>query len=68
MFDRSKTVAFAAAILDACYWILDIGKRISDKIQEHQGTRIQYPGSRSISNGFHQNTLIARKHIMQLKG
>jgi hypothetical protein len=29
---------------------------------------IQYSGSRNISNDFHQDTLIAGKHFMQLKG
>jgi hypothetical protein len=39
------------------------------EIQKHPETSsIHDPGSRNISNDFHQDTLIARKHFMQLKG
>jgi hypothetical protein len=31
-------------------------------------SRNQYPESRNIANDFHQDTIIARKHLMQLKG
>ena len=68
MCNRSKTVHFTRKMLDAGYLILDIAEFTRSEIQKHPVSRIKYPGSRNIANGFHCNVLSQIKHLLQLKG
>jgi hypothetical protein len=68
MWNRRKTFDFTETMLDAGYWMLDIPEFAGSEVQKHPVSRNQYPGSRNIANDFHQETLIARKHFMKLKG
>jgi len=47
---------------------MDIQECTGGEMQKHPASSIQNPGSRNISNDFHQNTLFAKKHFMQLMG
>ena len=68
MLGSSKAVDYTGTMLDAGYLMLDIAEFTRSEIQKHPVSRIKYPGSRNIANGFHCNVLSQIKHLLQLKG
>jgi len=76
IWNRSKTVDYTRVMLDAGYLMPDVPEFAGSEIQKYPDfgelsrvvSRIKYPGSCNIANGFHPNVLSQRKHFMQIKG